>query len=30
MRGAEFTCLTEDHSVENEARRRRGAGEVVY
>jgi protein phosphatase len=29
-RGAEFTCLTEDHSVENEARRRRARGEVVY
>jgi serine/threonine protein phosphatase PrpC len=26
----EFTRLTEDHSVENEARRRRGRGEVVY
>ncbi len=24
------TCLTEDHSVENEARRRRARGEVVY
>jgi serine/threonine protein phosphatase PrpC len=29
-RAGEFTCLTEDHSVENEARRRRARGEVVY
>ncbi len=29
-RNGEFTCLTEDHSVENEARRRRERGEVVY
>jgi len=26
----DFLCLTEDHSVENEARRRRARGEVVY
>jgi serine/threonine protein phosphatase PrpC len=29
-RNDEFICLTEDHSVENEARRRRARGEVVY
>ncbi|HEY5227500.1 MAG TPA: protein phosphatase 2C domain-containing protein [Opitutaceae bacterium] len=29
-RAGEFACLTEDHSVENEARRRRALGEVVY
>jgi protein phosphatase len=29
-RAGEFICLTEDHSVENEARRRRARGEVVY
>lgn len=29
-RSGDFTCLTEDHSVENEARRRRARGEVVY
>ena len=29
-RNGEFTCLTEDHSVENEARVRRARGEVVY
>jgi len=29
-RNGEFQCLTEDHSVENEARRRRARGEVVY
>lgn len=29
-RKGEFICLTEDHSVENEARRRRARGEVVY
>ena len=29
-RGGEFSCLTEDHTVENEARRRRARGEVVY
>jgi protein phosphatase len=29
-RNGEFLCLTEDHSVENEARRRRARGEVVY
>jgi serine/threonine protein phosphatase PrpC len=29
-RAGEFLCLTEDHSVENEARRRRARGEVVY
>ena len=29
-RGREFTRLTEDHSVENEARLRRARGEVVY
>jgi serine/threonine protein phosphatase PrpC len=29
-RAGEITCLTEDHSVENEARRRRARGEVVY
>jgi serine/threonine protein phosphatase PrpC len=29
-RSGEFICLTEDHSVENEARRRRARGEVVY
>jgi protein phosphatase len=29
-RNGEFICLTEDHSVENEARRRRARGEVVY
>lgn len=28
--GREFMCLTEDHSVENEARLRRARGEVVY
>lgn len=28
--GREFLCLTEDHSVENEARLRRARGEVVY
>jgi serine/threonine protein phosphatase PrpC len=30
LRADEFICLTEDHSVENEARRRRARGEVVY
>lgn len=30
MRGGEFVRLTEDHSVENEARLRRARGEVVY
>jgi serine/threonine protein phosphatase PrpC len=30
VRNGEITCLTEDHSVENEARRRRARGEVVY
>jgi serine/threonine protein phosphatase PrpC len=30
LRNGEFLCLTEDHSVENEARRRRARGEVVY
>lgn len=30
LRGAAFTRLTEDHSVENEARLRRARGEVVY
>lgn len=29
-RKGDFVCLTEDHSVENEARRRRARGEVVY
>jgi protein phosphatase len=29
-RGAEFVRITEDHSVENEARQRRARGEVVY
>lgn len=29
-RKGEFICLTEDHSVENEARLRRARGEVVY
>ena len=29
-RGGEIACLTEDHTVENEARRRRARGEVVY
>ena len=29
-RGHEFSLLTEDHSVENEARMRRARGEVVY
>ncbi len=29
-RNGEITCLTEDHTVENEARRRRARGEVVY
>jgi len=29
-RGREFSRLTEDHSVENEARMRRARGEVVY
>ena len=29
-RQGEILCLTEDHSVENEARRRRARGEVVY
>jgi protein phosphatase len=29
-RSNDFLCLTEDHSVENEARRRRARGEVVY
>jgi serine/threonine protein phosphatase PrpC len=29
-RKGEFNCMTEDHSVENEARRRRARGEVVY
>ncbi len=30
LRGREFVRLTEDHSVENEARLRRARGEVVY
>lgn len=30
LRGGEFVRLTEDHSVENEARLRRARGEVVY
>jgi serine/threonine protein phosphatase PrpC len=30
LRNGLLTCLTEDHSVENEARRRRARGEVVY
>jgi serine/threonine protein phosphatase PrpC len=30
IRNGEITCLTEDHSVENEAKRRRARGEVVY
>jgi protein phosphatase len=30
LRGREFSRLTEDHSVENEARLRRARGEVVY
>ncbi len=30
LRRGEITCLTEDHTVENEARRRRARGEVVY
>jgi serine/threonine protein phosphatase PrpC len=30
VRNGEITCLTEDHSVENEAKRRRARGEVVY
>ncbi|MFZ1056123.1 MAG: PP2C family serine/threonine-protein phosphatase [Opitutaceae bacterium] len=30
LRNGHFTCLTEDHSVENEAKRRRARGEVVY
>lgn len=29
-RRGDLVCLTEDHSVENEARRRRARGEVVY
>jgi protein phosphatase len=29
-RKGDMVCLTEDHSVENEARRRRARGEVVY
>ncbi len=29
-RHGEISCLTEDHTVENEARRRRARGEVVY
>jgi serine/threonine protein phosphatase PrpC len=29
-RNSDFTCLTEDHSVENEAKRRRARGEVIY
>lgn len=29
-RKGELICVTEDHSVENEARRRRARGEVVY
>jgi serine/threonine protein phosphatase PrpC len=29
-RNGDILCLTEDHSVENEARRRRARGEVVY
>jgi serine/threonine protein phosphatase PrpC len=29
-RAGKFTCLTQDHSVENEARLRRARGEVVY
>jgi protein phosphatase len=30
LRNGHFECLTEDHSVENEARRRRARGEIVY
>ena len=30
LRNGQLTCLTEDHSVENEAKRRRARGEVVY
>lgn len=30
LREGEFTMLTEDHSVENEARQRRAKGEVLY
>jgi protein phosphatase len=30
LRDGILTCLTEDHTVENEARRRRARGEVVY
>ncbi|HEY5078562.1 MAG TPA: protein phosphatase 2C domain-containing protein [Opitutaceae bacterium] len=30
LRDGLITCLTEDHSVENEAKRRRARGEVVY
>jgi len=30
MRQGDLFCLTEDHSVENEAKRRRARGEVVY
>jgi serine/threonine protein phosphatase PrpC len=30
LRGSEFTQLSEDHSVENEARMRRARGDVVY
>ena len=30
MRQGDLFCLTEDHSVENEAKRRRALGEVVY
>jgi serine/threonine protein phosphatase PrpC len=30
LRNGLLTCLTEDHSVENEAKRRRARGEVVY
>lgn len=30
LRDGEFTMLTNDHSVENEARQRRARGEVVY
>lgn len=30
FRKGEIACLTEDHTVENEARRRRARGEVVY
>lgn len=29
LRGRSFSCLTEDHSVENEAKRRRAQGETV-